>query len=126
MLTKLKEMFETNTFQHKIKAKDISLSFKNGEPVFGAIVCIPIRTETAIKKGTYEREYTNRDTEKILKLKEQENEKHPWWKVEIKKDAVRLYYYPMDWMRKRHPDKDINEIYERLDRVEELFTGMVS
>ena len=121
MLTRLKEVFEFNTFQHKIKSEDITLRFENGEPVFNAIVCIAGRTEQAIKKGTYEKEFTDRDVEKILKLKELENE---WWKVEIKKEYVWLYYYPMGWKKTKH--LNVNDVYEKLNQVEEQFTRMVS
>ena len=116
------KIFEASTFSKKFKASDIVLTFENEEPVFNAIVCIPIRTEEAIKKGSYEREYTSKDLEKILKLKEAESE---WWKVGIKKESVWLYYYPMEWLRKRYPDKTINDIYENLGNVVELFTSMV-
>ena len=116
------KFFETSKFSKKIKDSDIALTFKNGEPVFSAIVCIPIRTKEAIKEGSYEREYTSKDSEKILKLKEAENE---WWKVETKKEAVRLRYYPMNYQRKYYPENTISDMYENLGDVVELFTGMV-
>ena len=116
------KFFETSTFSKKFKASNIVLTFENGEPVFSAIVCISIRTEEAIKKGSYEKEYTSKDLEKILKLKEVENE---WWKVGIKKGYISLYYYPMVHQRKYYPKKSINSICENLGTVVGLFTAMV-
>lgn len=90
----LNRLFETSTLQKKFEAQNILLEVKDGEPVFLALICIPLRN----KDGNYE--YGQKDSDKIEELLAESNE---CWQIELREKGCWLKYYPYECYRQTFP-----------------------
>lgn len=133
ILETIRDFWVGSTFKKEIKASDLGLEIVNDEPVFSALVCYQLRINKIDEENSSEKGYTNKDIEKILALKEREND---WWKVDIGKEWVTLRYFPRiaqkhhdsrllpEIMRKENKKRKQEEYYS-LDSAAEFFTSMV-
>jgi len=100
-----------------VDAKDILLTFENGEPTFHALLFITRRN----KDG--KQEFTDGDLRKMRKLAEYNNE---WWQLQVSNKACWLYYRPYNFYQKHYPDRlEKNDVCFNLGRVAELMSGHI-